>query len=110
MDEGFSRVWIRAIDEYLKTISKDDLAKICSINDQASLLDQSKLLQKAYNSGAVARSIDRVSPFLAKLQSFSEVVNKFTSAKPEIAALVWGSVSFVLEVCDLIGNGRGRES
>lgn len=41
----------------------------------------------------------RVSPLLESIQQFSGIVDTFVSSHPSVAALVWGSVKLVLQVC-----------
>jgi len=40
----------------------------------------------------------RISPLLESIQQFSGIVETFVSSNQHIAALVWGSVKFVLQV------------
>lgn len=40
----------------------------------------------------------RISPLLESIQQFSGIVETFVSARPQIAALIWGSIKLVLQV------------
>ncbi|KAK6343723.1 hypothetical protein TWF730_011312 [Orbilia blumenaviensis] len=41
---------------------------------------------------------DKIQPFLLFIQSFSDVVGVYIQSEPKVAALVWGSVKFVLQI------------
>jgi hypothetical protein len=41
----------------------------------------------------------RLTPVLESIQGFSTIVDTFVSSRPNIAALVWGTVKFFISVC-----------
>jgi hypothetical protein len=102
MEEQFEIVWQRARGKYIASLSAKDLKRIHDITTQDSLLRETKAIQVKYNDRRITRQLARINGFIAKIKSFSEVINAFVSSKPEIAALVWGSVLFTLEVCERI--------
>ncbi|KAF2171407.1 hypothetical protein M409DRAFT_50853 [Zasmidium cellare ATCC 36951] len=97
-DDRLDFIWVQAIDQYLKTIPREKLKQVKSINSEHSFLELSRKLKDRYATHEVTQLVQRVSPFLTRLHSFSEVIRTFINANPEIASLVWGSVFLVLEV------------
>jgi hypothetical protein len=91
--------WIKAQDIYLASLTPSQIRSIRSITTQSELLNITKEYRKRYNSRGFAKLLDRVNPFLAQLHSFSHIIKTYVSSDPKFAALVWGSVTFVLEVC-----------
>lgn len=91
--------WIKAQDTYLASLTSSQIRSIRSITTQSELLNTTKEYRRRYSSGGFAKFLDRVNPFLAQLNSFSNIIKIFVSSDPNFAALVWGSVALVLEVC-----------
>jgi hypothetical protein len=91
--------WTKAQDTYLASLTPSQIRSIRSITTQSELLNTTKEYRRRYNSRGFAKLLDRVNPFLAQLHSFSDIIKTYVSSDPKFATLVWGSVTFVLEVC-----------
>jgi hypothetical protein len=57
-----------------------------------------KGFREKYRNKSISRALDSINPLLNNLRSLNGVVDTMVQSNPEIAALVWGSVKFVLEV------------
>jgi hypothetical protein len=91
--------WIKAQDAYLASLTPNQIRSIRSITTQSELVNTTKEYRRRYNSSGLVKHLNRVNPFLAQLNSFSDIIKTHVSSDPKFAALVWGSVAFVLEVC-----------
>lgn len=54
--------------------------------------------RERYRARTVTRALDSINPLMDNLRSLNGVVDTMVQSNPEIAALVWGSIKFVLEV------------
>jgi hypothetical protein len=61
------------------------------------LIEKAIKLKSKYRKHKLVVLLERISPFLAQLQSFSRIINKLVQSHPEIAALVWGFFSLPLQ-------------
>jgi hypothetical protein len=57
--------------------------------------DIEKLQDKQAKSGRL-RHMSKIEPFLAQPREYSGVVETFVQAKPDILALIWGSIKLLL--------------
>lgn len=55
-------------------------------------------MHKGYKQKSVTRAFARIQPFLLNLKSFNGVIDTAIQSNPEVAALCWGGIKFVLEV------------
>lgn len=65
------------------------------MTDFLSSLD---VLKSKYQGHTLPSLLAKADPLISQIQSFSTIIGTFISSHPEIAALIWGSVAFVLEV------------
>lgn len=98
MDAEFSHIWDEAKAYYVAHLSEQDRLRIESVTDFETLVGLTQILQKRYSKRKISSCLKRINPFLAQIRSFSRIVNTLVQSHPEVAALVWGSLAFVLEV------------
>jgi hypothetical protein len=94
----FNDVWNQAKKQYTASLKPKELEILTSISSKSELLTETWLLQNRYGERRTSRSLERIYPFLAGIESFSEVINAFVSSDPKIAAIVWGSLWFIFKV------------
>jgi hypothetical protein len=99
VDVDFNDVWNQAKEQYIASLKPNELEILTSISSKGELLTETWQLQNRYGERRASRSLERVYPFLAGIESFSEVINAFVSSDPNIAAIVWGSLCFIFKVC-----------
>ncbi|KAL2132803.1 hypothetical protein VTI74DRAFT_3372 [Chaetomium olivicolor] len=68
-----------------------DLLGVATINE---LYDATDKLQRSHPTRL--RNMNRIQPFLARVQAFAGVVEVFVQVKPEILALLWGPIKLFL--------------
>ena len=98
MDQQLRTIWLAAVAQYGVTLSEDELQKIENIKDRNALLSTTQERQDQYNKRGIVSILGQLRPFLETVDSFSRVVNIFLQVDPGIFALVWGSISLILEV------------
>ena len=101
MDVELHSVWNRAKTDFLKSLPADDAVKIISICSDQSLVHEVSDLCRRYTEHGLARRLEPLQPFTSSIRSFTRVISTFTQHDPQISLLVWGSISFVLEVSSL---------
>ncbi|KAK1758829.1 hypothetical protein QBC47DRAFT_457232 [Echria macrotheca] len=74
---------------------KQRIGKVTSLE---GLIGQVEKLQNKYRAKAQSRWFDKIAPVLIWLTGFNQCVHSFLQASPPEFALVWGSLSVVLEV------------
>jgi hypothetical protein len=91
--------WIQAQESYLESLSPAQRRRIRGITTKEMLLETTKEYYEKYKQGGLPAQLERINPFLAQLSSFSHVVRTFVSSNPAVSGLIWGSVSFIIELC-----------
>jgi len=79
--------------ESLTDTERQSLRSFATLPEPKAVTD---LIQEL--NGKRGANADKVEPFLDSLQQFSSVIDTFIQSNPQIVALVWGSVKFVLLV------------
>ncbi len=70
-----------------------DLLKTQSIDDLWKLVGEVQARQDAQK---ILRNMDKIGGFLEKLKDYFKVVDTFVQVKPDIMAVIWGSIGLVL--------------
>jgi len=96
--DPFDKIWNDAWAHYKETLSSKQLEQLRETRDYNSLVGKTRSLRERYNERRITRALDRINRFLSTVNTFSDVVKVFLQADPRVFALIWGSVSFVLEV------------
>lgn len=101
MERGLTRIWKDAWNIYHSELTEGERARIEQVGSLEQLMDRVTYMQASYQTPDrhfLSLMLARADPFISQLRSFSAIINILVSSHPEIAALVWGSVSIVLEV------------
>ncbi len=106
--DPFEQVFEDAKRAFLKDLakSKPDLQREIlantSINQVYDAVD--KLQAEQANHGRM-RNLAKISPYLDAVKSYAGVVEQFVQIKPEIMALIWGPIKFLLLWADNLKSG-----
>lgn len=68
------------------------------INSRQELQEVMQNLSVANMKRGVPKFFVRMSPFIANIDSFTTAIDVFVSSKPDVAALVWGTLKVILTV------------
>lgn len=98
MEDQLRETWEEARQEYLGSLPKQDVRKIERVGSMVDFLSSLDTLKSKYQGLSLPFLLAKADPFISQIQSFSTIIGTFISSHPEIAALIWGSVAFVLEV------------
>ncbi|KAF5700224.1 nacht domain-containing protein [Fusarium mundagurra] len=94
-----SEVFEKAKAEFLNGIKDQKLRRqlqnATTIDD---IWDYTEQLQKDQASNKRLRSLKRIGPYIERLQEYAGVIEVFVQAKPDILALIWGPIKFLLQV------------
>ncbi|RDA94437.1 hypothetical protein CP533_2254 [Ophiocordyceps camponoti-saundersi (nom. inval.)] len=96
-----------AVRDFQSILTKDqhaELQRIKSVPDANAVLIFTAKLDESNRSRRGRSIASRMHGVLESVREFSAVVDTFVSARPEIAALVWGSVKLTM----LVANGKGE--
>jgi hypothetical protein len=55
--------------------------------------------EKKHEKTIARRYVDRLAGLLQRFESIFRVIDMFVSSNPQIAALVWGGLKFVIQAC-----------
>lgn len=96
---------LRDFQEILTEEQRKELREINTVPDASDVLVfTARLDAKQPGSGHSVGT--RLHGVLASVRDFSAAIDTFVSAKPELAALIWGSVKVTIQVC-CSGRGQG---
>lgn len=103
MENQLQAAWEQAKQNYIATLSPKEVRAIENVGSMDDLTEKISTLQQGYqntSSGGVPlpNLLTRAEPLILQLQSFSAIIGTFIQSNPDIAALIWGSLAFVLEV------------
>jgi hypothetical protein len=86
--------------ETLKAMLSDHQRRTFANGDAKQALDAARRLDDDNRDDSRFRSsMSTVNDWIVGVQRYFSVVDTFVSAKPEVAALVWGGIRFLIEVC-----------
>ena len=98
MDVEFEAIWVQAQDSFLCKLKPEHVARLNTVTSQNQLIAQTRAISSRYNSRKIARLLTRSHPFLATLNSFSEIIKEFLRAAPVFTGLIWGLLYLGIEV------------
>lgn len=98
MADNVGNVWVTALDRYAESLEVHDQRRIRATPSLEALLSEIEVLRVQYARKAWSRFFDRLAPIIQWLSGFSQCVQAFTQAAPKAFILLWGSLSFILEV------------
>lgn len=98
MADDTGTMWTRALEQYMTGLDVQARKRITSTGSLEALLSDVGVLRAQYAKKTWARIFDRLNPMLQSLNGFNQCVQTFTQIAPKGFVLLWGSLSFILEV------------
>lgn len=98
MEDQLRETWERARRGYFASLPKEDIQQIEQVGSMVDFLTRLDALKLKYQGLPLPSMLARADPLISQIQSFSTIIGTFISSHPEISALIWGSVAFILEV------------
>lgn len=98
MTDNIGTVWVTALDQYADSLEVHDRRRIRATPSLEALLSEIGELQAQYARKTWARIFERLIPAMQWLSGFNHCIQTFTQAAPKAFVLLWGSLSFILEV------------
>ena len=93
---------VAAIDGFQAGLTPEQKAQLLAHSRKPDATSVITFMTKIDNENATRRKrgvSSRLFGVLESIRCFSDIVDTFVSSHPNIAALVWGSVKFVIHVC-----------
>ena len=97
MEAQLSGIWNEARAFHIASLTAHERKHVTEVTSVEELMERASKLKAKYRKHRIVALLRKISPFLAQLRSFSRIINTLVQSHPEIAALVWGSVSLILE-------------
>ena len=95
--------WENALRTFKKTLPSKDLKEIEIPTKPEELISYLKGW-KLYQQGKSAKAISAVQSGVSRVQRFNACLDLLSQGLPDPAALLWGSIRFVLKVSSLDGE------
>lgn len=91
-------LWEAAFVRCRACLQPKDAIQILQITTHEQLLKSLSELEQHHKKRLVPRILSRIEPFLLNLKSLNGIIDTFASVKPNVAALIWGSIKLTVEV------------
>ena|SRR2546421_7007179 len=98
MEAQLSTIWNEARAFHNDSLTEHERKHVTEVTSLEELVERASKLKAKYRKHRIVALLRKIHPFLAQLRSFSRIINTLVQSHPEVAALVWGSVSLILEV------------
>lgn len=98
MADNIEKIWAKALDQHVAGLDVHARKRITSTGSLEALLSEVGALRDQYAKKTWAHIFDRLNPMLQSLYGFNQCVQTFTQVAPKGFILLWGCLSFVLEV------------
>ncbi|KAG6905890.1 hypothetical protein DXG01_017097, partial [Tephrocybe rancida] len=93
--DAFSRAW----KTYTERLTASELSQIKAPTSLSDLLLHAKKITESFDPSTKARSLSqRLGTAAQKLQPFERILEGVVKLSPQAGQLIWGSVSFILEM------------
>jgi hypothetical protein len=103
MEAQLSGIWDEAKAFHAASLTSREKKHVTEVTSLERLIEKASKLKTRYRKHRLVVLLGKINPFLAQLRSFSRIINTLVQSHPEIAALVWGSVSLILEASNPTG-------
>ncbi|KAH7249586.1 hypothetical protein B0J15DRAFT_536886 [Fusarium solani] len=86
-----------AIEKFKKDLKNPDLYdQILQTTSIDQVYDATDKLQEEQSKTGSLRHLSKIGPFLGRLKEYTDAVDTFVQAKPDILALIWGPIKLLL--------------
>lgn len=86
------------MEKFCEILTAEEFTKLTTTPDAQSFLDFTSEVDGKGKKRKLRRFASSFAPFLESVQRYSHAVEILISSNPKIAALVWGSLKFVIIV------------
>ncbi|KAM5342179.1 hypothetical protein ACJ41O_015210 [Fusarium nematophilum] len=94
-----NEIFAKAKTEFLRELKDPRLrAQLRTATTIDDVWDYTDKLQRDQGSGRCLRGLNRIGPYIKRIQEYAGVVEVFTQVKPEIIALIWGPIKLLLQI------------
>lgn len=99
-DGGMTKevLWDEALEQWRAVLTANQKKKMDMVNSFDELKSRVQKLRERYANRAMTSIFDKVDKVLIWLNNFSQCVRSFLQASPPEFILVWGTLSFIIEV------------
>jgi hypothetical protein len=97
MEAQLAGIWDEARAFYFASLTGRERIHVTEETSLEGLIEEASKLKTRYRKRRLVVLLRKINPFLVQLRSFSRIINTLVQSHPEIAALVWGSFSLILE-------------
>jgi hypothetical protein len=104
MEAQLRDIWNEARAFHNARLTARERRHVTEVTSLEELIGKASKMNMKYRKHRLVLFLERINPFLAQLRSFSQIINSLVQSHPEIAALVWGSVSLILEASHADGH------
>jgi hypothetical protein len=104
MEAQLKDIWNEARAFHNARLTARERKHVIEVTSLEELIGKASKMNVKYRKHGLVLFLERINPFLTQLRSFSQIINSLIQSHPEIAALVWGSVSLILEASHTGGH------
>lgn len=98
------RLWVKALEEWRDELDARDYRLMKQTPNFNALQRSIQLQKRIYKERTIPRLLDRLSPFLTRLKTFTSVFDTCAQAD-KIGCIIWGSMKLVIDVnAPLVSN------
>ncbi|KAF8465685.1 hypothetical protein BDZ91DRAFT_849190 [Kalaharituber pfeilii] len=97
MDETTSRAFQKALDNFTAKLSKEQIEEFQNSGSIRDVYICIEALEEKHRQSRTLRYLARVNPYLEGLQQYAKVIDVIVQIKPEIMAIVWVCMRFILQ-------------
>ena len=92
------RVFEKCIRDFKAELKDDELySKILQTTTIDQVYDVTDKLQEEQAKSGHMRHLSKIGPFLERLRGYTDAIDTFVQAKPDILALIWGPIRLLLQ-------------
>ncbi|KAK5659347.1 hypothetical protein OQA88_1440 [Cercophora sp. LCS_1] len=97
-DLRWKELWQGTLTRFQATLTDEQWQQINTVKNLQELIGQVEVLRKRYAGRFMSRCFGKLQPVLEWLRGFDHCVHSFLQASPPEFVVLWGSLSFVLEI------------
>lgn len=102
--KSFDDAFIQSQNAFLASLSPNEQALFSSCQSPAQLIKDIERLDASKNRRRLLRALEKVKQFSDRLEPYFDTVGIIVQAHPEVAAITWGAIRFILQVRAMLHN------
>ncbi|KAJ2996646.1 hypothetical protein NUW58_g904 [Xylaria curta] len=103
-----NEAFVSAKKDFIKGLNKSpkyDFQRFGSVDDVYNAAEQIQMQQAKTKT---LRGLGKIKPFIEGLQGYARTIEVFVQVQPEILALIWGPVKFILQISSSVITAFGK--